>query len=87
LNDSVAIVDVFARHLYNNGGELVADDYNFIVAHYNNCRQITRFIDTAQLSPGLKKTLKEQYARQIIEQGVEKDLEQEKRTINARYAR
>jgi len=81
------IVDVFARHLHNNGGELVADDYNFIVAHYNNCRRITRFIDTTQLPPHLKKALKEQYARQIIEQGVEKDFDQERRRINARYAR
>lgn len=78
-----AMVNHFARHLQRNQGVLVADDYNFNVLHYNNCRRITRLIDTAKLPSLFKQTLKEHYARLIIEQGVEKDFQEEKNLIGA----
>ena len=34
------LIDLLASHLVNNNGHLIADDYNYNIDHYNNCRLI-----------------------------------------------
>lgn len=76
------LVKLFASHLANNYGRLVADDYNFSVNHYNACRQISKFIDSTDLSLAFKKGLKKFYAETIIKNGMEKNYLTEKQWIN-----
>ncbi len=76
------LTEVFTRHLLQNKGELVADDYNFSVARYHTSRQITRHIDARNLPEPFKRVLKNHYARRIIRQGAEVDVAQEQNRID-----
>jgi hypothetical protein len=68
-----AVASVFAQLLFNSHGSLVRDDFNFTIGTYNDCRRITRQIEPLKL-PGLfKNSLREYYARAMIEQGRAKD--------------
>lgn len=64
-----AVVSVFMRLAQNNRGNLIRDDFNFTVGLYNDCRQITRRIDDLKLPPLFKRTLRENYARAMIQKG------------------
>ena len=77
-----ALVDLFASHLLNNNGHLVADDYNFSVDHYNNCRLISGYINSTKLPPLFKEGLKKYYANSIIRQGSEKNAGDEMNWLN-----
>ena len=56
-------------YLYSTGnaqaGHLIADDYNFSVDHYNNCRLISGYIKSTKLpytlKDGLKNTIQDTY--------------------------
>jgi beta-galactosidase len=63
------VLSVFARLLDNNHGSLVRDDFDFIAGLYNSCRQITRQIDPLKLPGPFKQSLREYYARLMIEHG------------------
>ena len=57
------LVDLFAKQLLNNEGYMSADDYNFSVDHYNNCRLIAGYITATKLphlfKDGYKKILRQ----------------------------
>jgi len=77
-----SLISLFAPLLVNNKGRLVADDYNFSVDHYNNCRLISGYINATKLPPLFKETLRQYYAGVIILQGNEKDAGDEMNWIN-----
>lgn len=76
-----AVVAVFARLAQNSQGRLVRDDFNFTVGFYNDCRHIVRQLDDLNLPPPFKRSLREYYARVIIEQGEAKDYAAEARWL------
>jgi hypothetical protein len=76
------LVDLFASHLLNNKGRLVADDYNFNADHFNNCRLIYGYINSTRLPPLFKEGLKKYYANAIIRQGSEKNAGDEMNWLN-----
>ena len=67
------LTDLLADHLINNKGVLSADDYNYDIDPYNNCRLITKNIDVTKLPQLFKDCLKGYYAEAIIREGNEKD--------------
>jgi hypothetical protein len=76
------LINLFASHLMNNSGRLVADDYNFSIDHYNNCRLISGYINATKLPPLFKETLKKYYADAIIMEGNEKNAGDEMNWLN-----
>jgi hypothetical protein len=86
-NDSSSVefktlVEIFATHLVNNNGRLVADDFNFNADHYNNCRLISGYINATKLPPLFKEGLKKYYAEAIILKGSEKNAGDEMNWMN-----
>jgi beta-galactosidase len=76
------LIDLFASQLSNNGGHLIADDYNFSVDHYNNCRLISGYISATKLPMLFKDGLRKYYAETIIRQGNEKNAGEEMNWLN-----
>jgi beta-galactosidase len=76
------LVSLLTRHLLNNNGILIADDYNFNIRHYNNCRLISGYIDPLRLPPLFKEWLKKYYADEIIMKGNEKNSGNEMNWLN-----
>ena len=74
--------DLFAIQLLNSNGHLIADDYNFSVNHYNNCRLISGYINSTKLPPLFKDGLKKYYSEAIIKKGSEKNAGEEMNWLN-----
>jgi beta-galactosidase len=77
-----SLISLFSVQLINNNGRMVADDYNFSVDHYNNCRLISGYINATKLPPLYKETLKKYYSDAIIIQGNEKNAGDEMNWLN-----
>jgi beta-galactosidase len=77
-----SLIDLFSTHLLNNDGVLIADDYNFSVDHFNNCRLISGYIAATKLPPLFKDGLRKYYADVIIKQGSEKNAGDEMNWLN-----
>jgi hypothetical protein len=67
--------------LQKNHGSLIRDDFNFTVGFYNDCRRITRQIDTLKLPELFKQSLREYYAQAMIQHGEAKDYNNESRWL------
>jgi beta-galactosidase len=76
-----AVVHVFARLLQNNDGSLVRDDFNFTAGFYNDCRRIAGEVEALKVPAVFKHSLRDYYARAMIEQGEAKDYSAEKRRL------
>jgi beta-galactosidase len=76
------LLSLFKTHLQNNNGRLVADDYNFTVNHYNNCRLITGYISSLKLPSLFKDGLRQYYSEEIIKKGAEKNAGDEMNWLN-----
>ncbi len=76
------LLSLFTSHLMNNNGQMVADDYNFNVDHYNTCRLISGYIFATKLPPLYKETLKKYYTDVIITGGNEKNAGDEMNWLN-----
>jgi len=74
--------DLFGTQLLNSGGHLKANDYNFNVDHYNNCRLISGYINSTKLPPLFKDGLKKYYSDAIIRNGSEKNAGEEMNWLN-----
>jgi beta-galactosidase len=77
-----SLLKLFATHLVNNNGRLIADDYNFNVEHYNNCRVISGYINATKLPALYKDGLKMFYSETIIMKGNEKNSGDEMNWMN-----
>ncbi len=77
-----ALTNLFALQLLNNNGRLVADDYNFSIDHYNNCRLISGYINSTKLPPLFKEGLRKYYVNSIINHGIEKNAGNEMNWLN-----
>ena len=73
---------LFASQLLNNNGHLIADDYNFNISHYNNCRLISGYINSLKLPQLFKDGLKKYYAEAVITKGIEKNAGDEMNWMN-----
>jgi hypothetical protein len=78
----IALVNLLALQLNNNNGQLIAQDYNLNVEHYNNCRLISGYINSTKLPQLFKDGLKKYYADSIIGRGSEKDAGEEMNWLN-----
>ncbi len=76
------LISLLATHLINNNGQLVADDYNFNIDHYNNCRLIAGYIAATKLPPLYKDAMRNYYANLIITRGSLKDAGDEMNWLN-----
>lgn len=76
------LISVLSADLVSNGGSLIADDYNYNIDHYNNCRLIAGYINATKLPPLFKETLREYYAEEIIAKGNEKNAGDEMNWLN-----
>jgi hypothetical protein len=76
------LTGVFATQLANGKGRLTADDYNFSVEHYNNCRLISGYITSLKLPPLFKLGVRDYYSDIIIRQGNEKNAGDEMNWLN-----
>jgi hypothetical protein len=77
-----ALSDLFAIQLLNSNGRLIADDFNFSVNHYNNCRLISGYINATKLPLLFKDGLKKYYSEALIKKGSEKDAGEEMNWLN-----
>jgi hypothetical protein len=77
-----ALINLFSSYLLNNGGQMIADDYNFNTDHYNNCRLIAGYIGATKLPAMFKEGLRNYYANSIILGGSEKDAGNEMNWLN-----
>jgi hypothetical protein len=77
-----ALVSLLSSYLINNNGLLIADDYNFNIDHYNNCRLIAGYIEATKLPQLYKDILRKYYANIIITKGAEKDAGDEMNWLN-----
>lgn len=69
--------EAIAKRLRITGGELVADDYNFLVHQFNALVVMEDFIDETHLAKNEKERLKEQYAVDVVMKGRQIDLAEE----------
>ena len=76
------LADLFASHLLNNGGQLIADDFNFNADHFNKCRLITGYINSTKLPQPFKDGIRAYYANSVIQQGSEKNATDEMNWLN-----
>jgi hypothetical protein len=76
------LTDLLASQLVNNNGQMVADDYNFNVEHYNNCRLISGYIKSTKLPQLFQEGLKNYYTDAIIRHGSEKNAGEEMNWLN-----
>jgi hypothetical protein len=74
--------DLFSSQLLNSGGHLNANDFNFNIDHYNNCRLINSYINSTKLPPLFKEGLKRYYSDAIIKKGSEKNAGEEMNWLN-----
>ena len=81
-NEFRTLNDLFSSQLLNNDGRLSAEDYNFNVDHYNNCRLISGYITKTKLPPLFKESLKKYYADLLIRKGSEKNAGEEMNWLN-----
>jgi len=77
-----ALTRLFATYLANNSGRLIADDYNFTIDLYNNCRLIAGYVEATKLPPLFKETLRAFYAESIITGGMHKNAGDEMNWMN-----
>ena len=77
-----SLSDLFSTQLLNSGGHLNANDYNFNIDHYNNCRLISGYINSTKLPPLFKEGLKKYYSDAIIKKGSEKNAGEEMNWLN-----
>ena len=77
------LVDLFSTQMVNNSGRMIADDYNFSVAHFNKCMLLDSYIEKTGLPESFRKTLRDNYAKTILFQGMAKDTGEEIALINS----
>jgi len=76
------LTDLLAFQLINSNGHLTADDYNYNIDHYNNCRLISGYVNSTKLPQPFKDGLKKYYSEIIINKGNQKDAGEEMNWLN-----
>lgn len=76
------LASILAAYLSNNNGQMIADDYNFNVDHFNTCRLISGYINATKLPPAFKEGLRVYYSNSVIKDGIEKDAGDEMNWLN-----
>ena len=61
---------------------MIADDYNYNIDHYNNCRLISGYVNSTKLPQPFKDGLKKYYSELIIDKGNQKDAGEEMNWLN-----
>jgi len=77
-----SLISIFSTHLFNNNGTLKAEDYNFSIDNFNNCRLIASYIAATKLPPLFKDGLRKFYSNTIIILGNEKNAGDEMNWLN-----
>jgi len=76
------LTNIFASLLSNSAGRIIADDYNFNTAHYNNCKLISKYINSTKLPQPFKDGLRKYYSEEVIIKGTEKNAGDEMNWLN-----
>lgn len=77
------LIDRMTGYLKKMNGDLIADDYNFIVRSYNDARMLNRVIDAKNFHPDYRDALKSYYATEIILKSRTVDVQKEKGLIES----
>jgi hypothetical protein len=77
------LIDRMTAYLIKMNGDLIADDYNFIVRSYNDARMLNRVIDAKNFHPDYRDALKSYYAHEIILNNNPVDVQNEKVLIES----
>jgi Glycosyl hydrolases family 2, sugar binding domain/Glycoside hydrolase family 2 C-terminal domain 5/Glycosyl hydrolases family 2/Glycosyl hydrolases family 2, TIM barrel domain len=77
-----ALTGLFSDQMMNNRGRISAEDYNFNIDNYNNCRLISGYIQKTKLPPLFKESLRRYYTDLIIGRGCEKNAGEEMNWLN-----
>jgi hypothetical protein len=77
-----ALAEILAVQVQNNRGSMPAEDFNYNIDHYNNCRLIYSYIMATKLPPLFKETLRKYYSRSVITLGSEKNAGDEMNWLN-----
>lgn len=78
-------VEAIARRVENNNGDLIADDYNFLVNHFNALVVVENFINDIHIPDEEKHQLKEQYAREVLIEGNQIDVHDELEKLRRQF--
>ncbi|WP_300603562.1 glycoside hydrolase family 2 TIM barrel-domain containing protein [Niabella sp.] len=78
-----ALAGLFASHMQNNYGRLVADDYNFNIEHFNKAAYLAKVISATLLPDLFKEGLRRYYAQAIIVKGDDKNVHTEEKRIKS----
>lgn len=76
------LASLLASYLVRNDGNISANDYNFTIDQYNNCRMISGYVEATRLPPLFKHTLREYYSGEMIIRGREKNAGDEMNWLN-----
>jgi len=76
------LISLFALQLLNSNGHMIADDYNYNIDHFNNCRLISGYVNSTKLPQPFKDGLKKYYSEVIIDKGNQKDAGEEMNWLN-----
>jgi hypothetical protein len=76
-----ALVTLFASHMKNNLGRLVADDYNFNIEHFNKSAYLGGIIAGSGLPEKYKTVLRQHYAELYITRGDDKNIDSEEKML------
>jgi hypothetical protein len=66
------LTDVLAAYLFNNNGQISADDFNFNTGNFNLTRLIVGYINSTKLPQPFKEGLRTYYSDSVIKDGNEK---------------
>jgi beta-galactosidase len=78
-----ALIGLFVKHLVNNNGRLIADDYNFFAEHYNLSRELAGIVENTWLPTAFKSAIRKSYAVRIISEGIDINLQAAEEWVKA----
>jgi beta-galactosidase len=76
------LTELLASRLSDTDGRISADEFNYSVNHFNNCRQVSGYVNFTKLPPLFKDGLKKYYSDMIIRKGSEKNGDEEMNWLN-----
>jgi hypothetical protein len=71
------LVNAIAKRLSLTNGEMIADDYNFLINQFNTLVVIEKYIDTINIPETDKIRIKKEYAYDVMVKGKQIDLKEE----------
>lgn len=81
------LVNAIAKRLSLTNGEMIADDYNFLINQFNTLVVIEKYIDTIYIPETDKMRIKKEYAYDVLVKGKQIDLKEELNKLRSAFNR